>query len=262
MASLLEQRLASLPWRKQKPCPDYAIPDAVRSRERPVVLYPAAGIDFSLVEKLAGSGARVFYQDIAYGPEIMMLAPEHKPDETGRAELARFTGRLVSSGVTVLTGALGEDTLDEKADMALIRGTFGFLFQNSFAETILSNCREGCLIVGDRFDLDALSLMYDGLERPSRDLLLVRLPYAASGLHRWLTRFPELSFWALNGPIRTFSTAAEAKRKFGRSGRLLVERELSAAPPDELSSYFTAMPPRLYPGYVREGLVRGGFIRR
>ena len=261
MASLLEQRLASLPWRKQKPCPDYAIPDAVRSRERPVVLYPAAGTDFSLVEKLAGSGARLFYQDIAYGPDIMMLAPEHRPDETGQAELARFTGRLASSGVTVLTGALGEDTLDEKADMALIRGTFGFLFQNSFAEMVLANCREGCLICGDRFDLDALSLMVDGLERPSRDLMVVR-PYTASGLHRWLTRFPEMSFWALNGAIRTFSTTAEAKRKFGRSGHLLVEREISAAPPDELSEYFTIMPPRLYPAYVREHLVRRGFMRR
>ncbi len=248
------------PWRNKRLTYEYHVPDEILGMENPVVFYPAAGKDPSLVEKLTGMKMRIIYQDIAYGKDAGLIDPAYVSEFHGDGKMTEFIEMLSSKGVEVITDALRADSLQEKADLVLLRSLFGFLFQNNLAELILANCKEGALITGCRFDLDGLCLMYDGLERISQGLLRVRAGHAQSKLQPWLTQFPELSFWALKGSFRTYSGSGFAEKKFKRMGQAMVDRELESAAPGELDAYFKAMPPKLYPRYLRRHLKERGLL--
>ena len=260
MASILEERLKQFPWRKKALTREYSIPARILEMDSPVVLYPAAGTDATLLEKFSGRNARIIYQDISYGSDVLNLKAPYVPGPGRLAQISNFVCTIEGQGIEVIKGGLEEESLEEKADLVLLKGAFGFLLQNDFAELLLSNCKEGALVIGYRFDLDMLQLLYDGLERESADVLRIPAEYKESDLNYWLTRFPELSFWALKGCFRTFSDGAGSKKKFGEMGKRVLEEELECALQEELDAFFSALPPKLYPRYLRRHLRESGML--
>jgi len=254
VSSILESKLKEFSWRKKRLSRTYTIPAEILELDNPIIFYPGAGRDISLAEKLAGSHARVIYQDIIYGHEVMLIDKAYNEYIGEKSVTEEFLESIQSQGAEVIHGALTADSLDETADLVLLKGVFGFLFQNDFSEMILANCKEGTFITGYRFDLDVMCLLYDGLERVDSQFIRVHDGYSHSELYEHLTRFPELSFWALKGSFRTFNSYKIGKQKFEKRGRALVEKELENAEPDELQMYFDALPKNTYPKYLRDFL--------